>query len=406
MRTHDHITYNYEDDGIDRRGFLNCMAWAGSAVLYSLSGGIARSQMVHTAAHTPAAGLSAAGLSFVQISDSHIGFRKEANQDVIGTLRRAIDKINALPETPAFLIHTGDISHLSKPEEFDTVDKLLQSAKVGKIFYVPGEHDVLSDNGKQYLERYGKGTQGNGWFSFDMKGVHAIGLVNVLDLKAGGLGTLGREQLEWLESDVKHLPASTPIVVFAHVPLWTVYADWGWGTEDGMQALSYLKRFGSVTVLNGHIHQTMQKVEGNITFHTAASTAFPQPKPGAAASPGPMMVPAAQLPAALGLTQVRYVQGKRSLAIVDFSLDETSTAVNIDNFSFMPVALTVRPGTTVTWTNRDDIPHNVVATDKSFASPVLDTDEKFTHQFARPGEYNYYCSNHPRMTGKLIVSEG
>jgi len=197
---------------------------------------------------------------------------------------------------------------------------VLKSAKANQVFYVPGEHDVLEDDGKQYLERYGKGTKGGGWYSFDHQGVHFIGLVNVLNLKAGGLGTLGSEQLEWLEHDVKGLSASTPIVVFAHMPLWAIYPDWGWGTDDSAQALSYMKRFGSVTVLNGHIHQTMQKVEGNITFHTATSTAFPQPHPGAAPSPGPMKVPAEQLRSLLGLTSVGYVQGQHSLAIVDSSL--------------------------------------------------------------------------------------
>jgi hypothetical protein len=141
-----------------------------------------------------------------------------------------------------------------------------------------------------------------------------------MDLKAGGLGSLGHEQLEWLEHDVKHLKSSTPIVLFAHIPLWSVYPEWGWGTEDSAQALSYLKRFGSVTVLNGHIHQTMQKVEGNVTFHTAMSTAFPQPAPGTAPSPGPMKVPAGQLRSVLGITDVNYVRGKHSLAIIDSAL--------------------------------------------------------------------------------------
>jgi len=150
--------------------------------------------------------------------------------------------------------------------------------------------------------------------------VHFIGLVNVMNLKAGGLGTLGHEQLEWLEDDVKHLKSSTPIVVFAHIPLWTVYPEWGWGTEDSAQALSYLKKFGSVSVLNGHIHQVMQKVEGNVTFHTAASTAFPQPAPGQAPSPGPMKVPAEQLRSYLGLTSVNYVRGQHALAVVDSKL--------------------------------------------------------------------------------------
>jgi Icc protein len=240
---------------------------------------------------------------------------------VTATFQSAIDKINALPKQPAFLIHTGDISHLSKPGEFDTVDQILKGAKTSQVFYVPGEHDVLEDDGKQYLERYGKGTKGAGWHSFNHNGVHFIGLVNVLNLKAGGLGNLGQEQLEWLEKDVKGLSSSTPIVVFAHIPLWAVYPKWGWGTDDSEQALSYLKRFGSVTVLNGHIHQVMQKVEGNVTFHTAMSTAFPQPQPGTAPSPGPMKVPAEKLRSFLGLTSVNYVQGKHSLAIVDSSLE-------------------------------------------------------------------------------------
>ncbi|HXI41805.1 MAG TPA: metallophosphoesterase, partial [Bryobacteraceae bacterium] len=259
-------------------------------------------------------------LSFVQISDSHMGFNKPANPDVAATLKAAVDKINALPTAPEFMLHTGDISHLSKPEEFDTVNQILKAAKPQDVFYVPGEHDVLNDDGKQFLDRYGKGTKGSGWYSFDKKGVHFIGLVNVMNLKAGGLGTLGHDQLEWLEDDVKHLKSSTPIVVFAHIPLWSVYPEWGWGTEDSAQALAYLKKFGSVTVLNGHIHQTLQKVEGKVTFHTAASTAFPQPAPGKADSPGPMKVPAEQLKSVLGITDVKYVQGQQALAVLDSPL--------------------------------------------------------------------------------------
>jgi hypothetical protein len=307
--------HNDNDDGIDRRGFLECMAWAGAGLVWTFSGGVAHAQMTHHA------GRDAKGeLSFVQISDSHIGFNKPANPDVVGTLQQALDKIKALPSPPAFLMHTGDISHLSKPEQFDTVEQAVKGAGVGQAFYVPGEHDVLIDDGKQYLERFGKGAAGGGWYSFDQKGVHFIGLVNVLNLKAGGLGNLGAEQLAWLEKDVQGLSSSTPIVVFAHIPLWTVYPDWGWGTADGAQVLAYLKRFGSVTVLNGHIHQTLQKVEGNVAFHTAMSTAFPQPAPGSAPSPGPMQVPAGQLRSVLGITSVSYVQGRQSLAVVDSAL--------------------------------------------------------------------------------------
>jgi 3',5'-cyclic AMP phosphodiesterase CpdA len=218
------------------------------------------------------------------------------------------------------MLHTGDLSHLAEAEEFDGLEQILKGCKTREVFYVPGEHDVISDNGKLYRERFGKGTKGAGWYSFDQKGVHFIGLVNVMDIKEGGLGVLGAEQLEWLQDDLKARSSSTPIVLFAHVPLWTIYPKWGWGTEDSAQVLGYLKRFGSVTVLNGHIHQVLQKVEGNITFHTAMSTAFPQPQPGAAPKPGPMKVPAETLRSVLGITSVNYVQGNTTLAVVDSPL--------------------------------------------------------------------------------------
>jgi Icc protein len=310
---------DHPSDGVDRRGFLSCMAWAGTGALWLMKGGVLES---YSLSHL--VGLShkdlRADLSFIQISDSHMGFNKPANTDVVGTFQAAIDRINALPTKPALMLHTGDISHLSKPAEFDTVQQMLKGASCQDVFYVPGEHDVLEDDGKEYFERFGKGTIGRGWQSFDKNGVHFIGLVNVIDLKAGGLGTIGVEQLAWLEKDVKHLSSSTPIVVFAHIPLWAVYPDWGWATADSTEALSYLRRFGSVTVLNGHIHQVMQKVEGNVTFHTAASTAFPQPKPGTAPSPGPMKVPADELRAMLGITDVKYRRGSHSLAVVDSTL--------------------------------------------------------------------------------------
>jgi 3',5'-cyclic AMP phosphodiesterase CpdA len=315
----DFIKKNFDNDGVDRRGFLKCMAWAGTGTLCILQGGVLKSfamSQIDKMDHSKMKG----ELAFVQISDSHIGFDKPANPDVTATLRVAIDKINALPVSPEFVLHTGDLSHLSKPSEFDTLDQSLKSIRTGRIYSVPGEHDVLNDNGQMYRERYGKDTKGDGWYSFDQKGVHFIGLVNVMNLKAGGLGNLGHDQLEWLEDDVKHLKSSTPIVVFAHIPLWSVYPEWGWGTDDGAQALAYLKKFGSVSVLNGHIHQVMQKVEGNVTFHTAMSTAFPQPAPGSAPSPGPMKVPAEKLRMLLGVTDVNFARGKHTLAIVDSTL--------------------------------------------------------------------------------------
>jgi 3',5'-cyclic-AMP phosphodiesterase len=315
----DEILHDHNHDGIDRRGFLKCMAWAGTGALCVMQGGVLKSYSMSRMNEWNAAKMGGE-LSFAQISDSHMGFNKPANPDVAATLKAAVDKINALSAQPEFLLHTGDISHLAKPDEFDTVDQILKGAVAKDVFFVPGEHDVIGDDGQQYRDRYGKGTKGAGWYSFDKKGVHFIGLVNVVNLKAGGLGNLGGDQLDWLAADVKPLKSSTPIVVFAHIPLWSVYPEWGWGTDDSAQALSYLRKFGSVSVLNGHIHQIMQKVEGNVTFHTAMSTAFPQPQPGKADSPGPMKVPAEQLRSLLGITDVTFVRGQHALAIVDSQL--------------------------------------------------------------------------------------
>ena len=312
-----HILHEpHSNDGLDRRGFLKCMAWAGTGLLWTITAeGIPTSHIFGTGKKSKK---SESGLHFVQISDSHMGFNKPANTDVVSTLQATVDKINGLPEQPEFIIHTGDLSHQSKPAEFDTMDQVLKSAKPKEILYVPGEHDTSVDDGKQYLDRYGKGTKGKGWYSLDHKGVHFVGLVNVIQLE--GMGQLGDEQIAWLKDDLRGLSASAPVVVFAHIPLWSIYPDWGWGTKDSEQALTYLKRFGSVTVLNGHIHQVMQKVEGNLAFHTAMSTAFPQPAPGTAPSPGPMKVPTERLRSVLGLADVHYVQQNHSLAIVDSPL--------------------------------------------------------------------------------------
>ena len=324
------IITDHNDDGIDRAGFIKCMAWAGTGILWMMSGGVLQSYGMSQLIDKTTGGLKngllipKADFSFVQISDSHIGFNKAANADVLSTLQAAIAKINNMPAPPSFVLHTGDLSHLAQAEEFDLLDQSLKSVKTEKVFYVPGEHDVLNDNGKQYLARYGKGTRGDGWYSFDSHGVHFIALVNVINTAEGGLGVLGNEQLEWLEDDLKGLSNSTPVVVFAHIPLWAIYPQWGWATRDSAQALSWLKRFGSVTVLNGHIHQTMQKVEGNITFHTATSTAFPQPRPGEAPAPGPMKVPAEQLRNFLGLTSVQYKEHHHTLAITDTPLTMTT----------------------------------------------------------------------------------
>jgi len=311
-------------DGIDRRNFLGCMAWAGTGLLWTFAGGVPSSRLLAQAVKNGTGAMHGKGgdFSFVQISDSHIGFNKGANPNVTGTLQTAIDRINATPagaKAPEFMLHTGDITQNSKASEFDTAEQVIKSVKVGETFYVPGEHDFI-DDGDQYKQRFGKGTQGNGYYSFDHKGVRFIGLNNCVQVDA--MGNIGAEQLAWFKNELAGLSKSTPIVVFAHIPLWMVYEKWGWGTKDGEQALAMLRPFGSVTVLNGHIHQVVQKIEGNVTFHTATSTAFPQPAPGTAPNPGPLVVPAERLASVLGVTDVSVMRGQHHLAVVDQPLAE------------------------------------------------------------------------------------
>jgi 3',5'-cyclic AMP phosphodiesterase CpdA len=309
------MTSHHDGDGPNRRKVLECMTWAGTGLLWTVSGGVPRSLGLVDQAMAA----EAPGFSFMQISDSHMGFDKPANPNTKGTLEEAIGRIKALPQRPSFMIHTGDITHLSKPAEFDDADKIISGARLD-VRYVPGEHDIIDEEARLYLDRYGRGSKGDGWYSFDAGGVHFVGLVNVKNLKAGGMGALGEDQLKWLADDLNGKSKSTPVVLFAHIPLWVVYETWGWGTEDGARALDLLKGFGSVTVLNGHIHQVMQKVEGNVAFHTARSTAFPQPAPGSAPSPGPMKVADDKLRSLLGVASVTFKRGDQRLAVIDTPL--------------------------------------------------------------------------------------
>jgi Icc protein len=305
---------------MSRRQLLRHSAWFGAAVVLTVTGG----EVISHVTDKPASGQPAApvadpnALRFVQVSDSHLGFTGPANTDVEASFARAIADVNALPERPDFVVHSGDLTHLATDAQFDQVQQMLGGIRAGQVFTVPGEHDSIDDHGKKYLKRFGKGTHGDGWFSFDIKGVHVIGLVNTLSLEA--LGHLGTEQLDFVRRDVAGLSSDTPIVIFSHIPLFAMYPKWGWGTDDAVRALSYLRRFASVTCLNGHVHQLFTKTEGNVTFHSATTTAYPLPKPGTAKAPTPVTLPAGQLAGALGIRDVTYVRGQQALAIRDRTL--------------------------------------------------------------------------------------
>jgi Icc protein len=455
------ILFDHHRDGIDRRGFLECMAWAGAGTLCVLSGGVLKSYALTEPGQMARALANAdAGFSFVQISDSHIGFNKAANPDVAATLQAAIDKVNALPAPPAFILHTGDITQLSKPEEFDTADQLLRGLKTERIFFVPGEHDVLDGTGKLYRQRHAANALGDGWYSFDSHGAHFVGLVNVLNLKAGGLGSLGREQLEWLEKDLQPLSSSTPIVVFAHIPLWSVYPDWGWGTDDSAQGARPAEtlRLGKRAQRShppDHGEGRGQRDFSHRAFHrfSAARSWNARRLAGAAHSAawaiaadardrasefragaaragdhgfgaGGKIRACADGDRAMSRTATQTTTRRRAALVralllalcvaaagalapmpVSRADDAAAYAITIRDFAFTPRNLTIRVGSKVTWTNKDEEPHKIAEANSTFASQPLDTDGDFSYRFDTPGSYEYFCTLHPRMTGKIIVEK-
>jgi 3',5'-cyclic AMP phosphodiesterase CpdA len=303
-------------EGMSRRQLMRHAGWFGAAVVLTVAGGEVISQVADGRSATGTDGTGT--LRFVQVSDSHIGFNGPANTNVTESFTEAINQVNGLGFRPDFIMHTGDLTHLSTPAQFDQVHQMMSGLRTDRIFVVPGEHDSVGDGGKAYRQRFAQNTQGDGWYSFDTHGVHFIALVNTLSLEK--LGHLGNEQIEFVRRDLAGLSSDTPVVVFSHIPLFAMYAKWGWGTDDALQVLNLLKRFSSVTCLNGHVHQLFSKTEGNVTFHSATTTAYPLPKPGTAPAPTPQVVPAGRLHDALGIRTVTHHRGDKALAVKDEKL--------------------------------------------------------------------------------------
>jgi Icc protein len=391
---------------LSRRAFLKSVGVLAAGVVWTVSEGTLRGRGLRA---LEAAEQAPAGFSFVQISDSHIGFRRPPNADPTATLRETVARINAMPAAPDFIVHTGDASDLTKPDEHDMFDQTLSGLKVKQIHYLPGEHDVIGDDGKLFLSRYAKQAARGGWYSFDHKGVHFITLVNVVNRSSTGAGHLGDDQIAWATKDLQGQPPGTPIVVFSHIPLWTVYTPWGWNTDDIDPVTAQLRRFSSVTVLNGHIHQIQQGSDGNISYRTAGATAYPQPRPGKAPAPGPLVVPADQLRSYLGWRLADSAPGK-PIAVTDTALaagaDPAKQAmVDIKDFRFVPQDLTVAVGTAVTWTNHDNEAHTIMSDDKTFttAPQLVESGGQFSHTFDKAGVFPYHCTIHPFMHGRITV---
>lgn len=279
---------------MNRSDALKCAGWFGASMTWTLVGGL------------PVLAEAKPGeFSFVQISDSHLGFQGDANPDVAGTFAKTITDLNALPQRPAFVVHTGDVTHLAKPAQFALAKEIVGDLK-SEFFAIPGEHDVIGDKGALFHQNFGHGA--DPWWSMNANGAHFVFLVNVLGFAGfAGMGDLGNAQLSWLANDLASVKSDSPLIIFAHVPLFAVYPEWGWTTADAAQALTLLRRFSSVTVLNGHIHQIQTAVEGSVRFYTARPMAYPLPAPGSVPHPAPMTVAAADLPQFLGYREIEIV---------------------------------------------------------------------------------------------------
>jgi Icc protein len=302
--------------GMTRRQLIRHSAWFGAAVALTFTGGEVISRIAGDAAGN--ASSNTGQLQFVQVSDSHLGFSGTANPDVTATFAMAINQVNSLGYQPDFVMHTGDITHLSTPAEFGLAREMMSDLRTPRVFTVPGEHDAINDGGRAYRKFFGAQTLGEGWFSFDIKGVHIISLVNTTSVDA--LGHLGADQLDFVRRDVAGLSSETPVILFSHIPLFAMYPAWGWSTDDAVKLLAMFRRFGSVTCLNGHVHQLFKKTEGNVTFLSAAPTCYPLPAPGHGPAPLPVTLPAGKLTSALGVRTVSYQTGSKNLAIADEQL--------------------------------------------------------------------------------------
>ncbi|HSD71656.1 MAG TPA: metallophosphoesterase [Thermoanaerobaculia bacterium] len=223
--------------------------------------------------------------SFIQLSDTHVGFSGPPNPLGTQAFERAVEMINGLRERPDLVLVTGDLTHDSeKPGEHADRMKLFQKIagrlNVPLIKVVPGEHDAGLDGGVLFRDAFGETH-----YSFDHRGVHFIALDNVSQARPN----VGPEQIAWLNNDLSRFPTTAPIVVFTHRPLFDLRPDWEWFTGDGDEVMNALAPYENVTVLYGHIHREHTHTEGRVTHHAARSLifAFPDPEAGVPKKPIP-----------------------------------------------------------------------------------------------------------------------
>jgi hypothetical protein len=291
---------------VDRREFLKLAGVGGAVFASGLAG---------------CAGMAGAGRAggddfyFVQLSDTHWGFKGPAvNPDAGGTLQKAVASVNALSDKPDFIVFTGDLTHTTddpkerrrRLAEFRDIVSRLDNKNVR---FMPGEHDASLDHGQAWKEFFGPS-----YYSFDHKGVHFIAVDNVSDPAA----KIGEAQLAWLKADIGKQAQDAPIVVLTHRPLFDLYPQWDWATKDGAQAIDLLMPYRNVTVFYGHIHQEHHHMTGHIAHHSAKSLIFPLIPPGSKPKREPIPWDAAQPYKGLGFRGIEAELKKPAYEITEY----------------------------------------------------------------------------------------
>jgi hypothetical protein len=298
--------------GKTRREFIQLLGVGGAVFASGLAG--ACNRMVRGGGGDPGD-----DFFFVQLSDTHWGFKGPPNPEAANTLRQAVAAVNALPHDPDFVVFTGDLTHTTDDDaerrrRLREFQEIVSALRVRKRYFMPGEHDASLDRGKAFEETFGRMH-----YSFDHKGVHFAVLDNVSDPAAA----IGDAQVDWLRSDLKPLRADAPIVVFTHRPLFDLYPQWDWATKDGARAIDLLQQWKNVTVFYGHIHQEHHFTTGRIAHHAAQSLIFPLPPPGSQPKRAPVPWDPAHPGRGLGFRGVEADQARAAWRLTERSLERT-----------------------------------------------------------------------------------
>lgn len=312
------MTKTLDCSAFDRRELLKLLGVGGLVHSAALAGCAPQAGVLPTSPVSPGAPHSSTpggsplvtpeAFAFLQLSDTHWGYSGAANPEAASTLRQAVATINASAVPLDFVVFTGDLTHRAPDDaerrrRLKEFQSIVSELKVPVRHFLPGEHDADLDEGAAFRDLFGPTH-----YAFDHKGVHFVALDNVSDPKS----TIGQPQLEWLANDLKKVRPESPVVVFAHRPLFELQPDWDWTTADGSDAIRTLATHQNVTVFYGHIHQEHHFKTGAIAHHAARSLIFPLPAPGSAPKRVPLSWESAATDHGIGYRTIQEAAGSAS----------------------------------------------------------------------------------------------